>query len=125
RWSVGEVARQAVEWHTELGVDTSVTVNVSPHQLADPHSLPHAVSALASVGASPGSVVFEMTEELELGTGDAPLRALRELRDAGFRVWIDDFATGYSSLGYLQDLPVDGLKIDRALIRRIDCNARQ
>jgi len=125
RWSVREVARQAVEWHTELGVGTSITVNVSPHQLADPNFLPHALSALASVGASPRSVVFEMTEELELGRGDAPLRALRELRDAGFRVWIDDFGTGYSSLGYLQDLPVDGLKIDRALIRRIDCNARQ
>ena len=66
-----------------------------------------------------------MTEEIELVTGNTPLRALRELREAGFRVWIDDFGTGYSSLGYLQDLPVDGLKIDRALISRIDCNSRQ
>jgi EAL domain-containing protein (putative c-di-GMP-specific phosphodiesterase class I) len=125
RWTVGEVARQAVEWHTDLGVDTSITVNVSPHQLSDESFLPHAMSALAAVGASPRSVVFEMTEEIELGAGDAPLRALRELRSAGFRVWIDDFGTGYSSLGYLQDLPVDGLKIDRALISRIDCNVRQ
>jgi len=125
RWTVGEVARQAVEWHAELGIDASITVNVSPHQLADPNFLPHAVSALAAVGASPRSVVFEMTEEIELATGDTPLRALRELREAGFRVWIDDFGTGYSSLSYLQDLPVDGLKIDRALISRIDCNARQ
>jgi len=125
RWTVAEVARQAVEWHTELGVDTSIAVNVSPHQLSDESFLPHAMSALAAVGASPRSVVLEMTEEIELGAGDAPLRALRELRSAGFRVWIDDFGTGYSSLGYLQDLPVDGLKIDRALISRIDCNARQ
>ena len=66
-----------------------------------------------------------MTEEIELAKGDAPLRALRELRSAGFRVCIDDFGTGYSSLSYLQHLPVDAIKIDRAFIDGVDSDPRQ
>ncbi|MFL5619585.1 MAG: putative bifunctional diguanylate cyclase/phosphodiesterase [Gemmatimonadaceae bacterium] len=125
RWTVGEVARQAVEWQNDLGVTASVAVNVSPRQLADPIFLPHAMTTIAAMGASPRCVIFEMTEEIELGEGDAPLRALRELRAAGFRVCLDDFGTGYSSLSYLQDLPVDAIKIDRALISGIDSDSRQ
>jgi EAL domain-containing protein (putative c-di-GMP-specific phosphodiesterase class I) len=125
RWTISEVARQAVEWHGELGTTASVAVNVSPRQLADPVFLPHAMATIEAMGASPRCVVFEMTEEIGLGEGDAPLRALRDLRSAGFRVCIDDFGTGYSSLSYLQDLPVDAIKIDRALIRGIDSDSRQ
>ena len=125
RWSIGEVARQSVEWHRELGITASVAVNVSPRQLADPMFLPHAMATIEGIGALPRSIVFEMTEEIGLGEGDAPLRALRDLRSAGFRVCIDDFGTGYSSLSYLQDLPVDSLKIDRALISGIDSDSRQ
>lgn len=125
RWTIAEVARQGVEWHRELGITASIAVNVGPRQLADPMFLPHAMSTIEAMGASPRCVVFEMTEEIGLGEGDAPLRALRDLRAAGFRVCIDDFGTGYSSLSYLQDLPVDSLKIDRALISGIDSDSRQ
>jgi predicted signal transduction protein with EAL and GGDEF domain len=57
--------------------------------------------------------------------GDAPLRVLREMRAAGFRVCIDDFGTGYSSLSYLQELPVDAIKIGSAFVRDLDGGQRQ
>ena len=125
RWTVGEVARQAVGWRNDLGLTASVAINVSPRQLAEPLFLPHAMATIAAMGASPSAIVFEMTEEIELAKGDAPLRALRELRSAGFRVCIDDFGTGYSSLSYLQHLPVDAIKIDRAFINGVDSDPRQ
>ena len=125
RWIIGEVTRQSVEWRDSTGFAASIAINVSPRQLGDPNFLPHVLAALAESGASPQSIVFEMTEEIELAKGDAPLRALRQLRDAGFRVFIDDFGTGYSSLSYLQHLSIDGLKIDRAFIRNLDVDARQ
>jgi diguanylate cyclase (GGDEF)-like protein len=125
KWTVTEVARQAVRWHDEAGLTVPVAINVSPRQLADPAFVREVLMIVARVGASPRAMSFEMTEDIELGKGDAPLRALRELRNAGFRVRIDDFGTGYSSLSYLQRLPIDGLKIDRAFLRNIERDDRQ
>jgi diguanylate cyclase (GGDEF)-like protein len=125
RWTVAEVARQAVEWRNEFGFAASLAINVSPRQLAEPLFLPHAMASVAAAGATPSAIVFEMTEEIELAKGDAPLRALRELRSAGFRVCLDDFGTGYSSLSYLQHVPLDALKIDRGLTNRLDSDSRQ
>jgi EAL domain-containing protein (putative c-di-GMP-specific phosphodiesterase class I)/GGDEF domain-containing protein len=125
RWIVGEVARQAVEWRDTIGLRAPIGINLSPRQLAEPLFLPHALATIAAMGASPHTVLFEMTEEIELGSGDAAVRALRELRAQGYRVCIDDFGTGYSSLSYLQRLPVDALKIDRAFVCGVDVDTRQ
>ena len=125
RWIVGEVARQTVEWHDEAGLTVPIAINVSPRQLGDPTFVRQVQMIVAGAGASPCSMAFEMTEDIELGKGDAPLRALRELRKAGFRVSIDDFGTGYSCLSYLQRLPIDGLKIDRAFLRNIERDEKQ
>jgi diguanylate cyclase (GGDEF)-like protein len=125
RWIVGEVAQQSVQWRDEAGLDVPIAVNVSPRQLADPSFVREVLMIVSRAGASPSSMAFEMTEDIELGKGDAPVRALRELRTAGFRVRIDDFGTGYSSLSYLQRLPIDGLKIDRAFLRNIERDEKQ
>jgi EAL domain-containing protein (putative c-di-GMP-specific phosphodiesterase class I) len=125
RWTVGEVARQSLEWRDQAGLTVPIAINVSPRQLADPAFVREVLMIVSRVGASPQSMAFEMTEDIELGQGDAPLRALRELRTAGFRVRIDDFGTGYSSLSYLQRLPIDGLKIDRAFLRHIERDDKQ
>jgi diguanylate cyclase len=76
-------------------------------------------------GLPSSALTFELTEDIELGAGDAPLRGLHAAREAGFRVCVDDFGTGYSSLSYLLRLPVDAIKLDRAFVRGIDLDARQ
>jgi diguanylate cyclase len=125
RWIVSEVARQSVEWRDELGLSAPIAINVSPRQLSDSTLVASVLASVAAAGASPASIVFEMTEEMELGEGETPLQTLRDLRAAGFRVYIDDFGTGYSSLSYLQRIAVDGLKIDRAFVRHIEHDAKQ
>jgi EAL domain-containing protein (putative c-di-GMP-specific phosphodiesterase class I) len=125
RWIVAEVARQVAAWRAEAGLRATVAINVCPRQLGDATFLPYVLETLAALGASPADIVFEMTENFELGKGDASLRALREVRQAGIRVFVDDFGTGYSSLSYLQRLAIDGVKLDRSFIDSLDFDARQ
>ncbi|MEO6525811.1 MAG: bifunctional diguanylate cyclase/phosphodiesterase [Gemmatimonadaceae bacterium] len=125
KWIVSEVARQASEWR-ELAADfVPIAINVSPRQLGDATFLSYVRATMSAWRVPPASIVFEMTEDVELANGESSKRALHELRAAGFRVFIDDFGTGYSSLSYLQHLAIDGLKIDRAFIRDIDVDVRQ
>ena len=125
RWIVSEVARQSVEWRDAVGLAAPIAINVSPRQLSDATLVPSVLAAVAAAGASPECIVFEMTEDIELGDGETPLQTLHDLRAAGFRVYIDDFGTGYSSLSYLQRIAVDGLKIDRTFVRQIEHDAKQ
>jgi diguanylate cyclase (GGDEF)-like protein/PAS domain S-box-containing protein len=91
-------------------------VNLSARQLLDPRVLDSVEDALRSSGLDPRRVVFEITESSLIEDGQATRDQLARLRAIGIRLAIDDFGTGYSSLGYLEQLPVDILKIDRAFI---------
>ncbi|MCU0504513.1 MAG: EAL domain-containing protein [Chloroflexi bacterium] len=91
-------------------------VNLSARQLLDPLVLEAVEEALRTSGLDARRVVFEITESSLIEEGQATLDQLARLRAIGIRLAIDDFGTGYSSLGYLEQLPVDILKIDRAFI---------
>ena len=106
-----------VAWDEEFEIARSlaVSVNVSPRELAHPEFAPGVAAMLERVGLDPARLKLEITENATL-EGAAAINSLRDLRAMGVRVAIDDFGTGYSSLGYFRDLPIDGLKIDRAFI---------
>ena len=74
-------------------------------------------AALARAGLPPSRLVLEVTESLIMVDPRSMIPRLRELKDLGLRLAVDDFGTGYSSLAYLQNLPVDILKIDRSFIQ--------
>jgi diguanylate cyclase (GGDEF)-like protein/PAS domain S-box-containing protein len=92
-----------------------LSVNVSPRELVRPGFVDGVAGVLASTGLPGDRLKLEITESATL-EGDAAIAALRGLQELGARIAIDDFGTGYSSLGYFRDLPIDGLKIDRAFI---------
>jgi EAL domain-containing protein (putative c-di-GMP-specific phosphodiesterase class I) len=97
-----------------------VNVNLSPRQLLDP-GLPARVQRVVTANdVAPQRLVFEITESVIIENFDIATRSLHELRDLGCPVGLDDFGTGHSSLGYLRRLPLDFLKLDRALIVGID-----
>jgi diguanylate cyclase (GGDEF)-like protein/PAS domain S-box-containing protein len=96
--------------------DLQLSVNISARQLDDPLLVKCVHDALMESGLPPASLTLEITESVFISDADRSLNVLEQLRSIGVKLSIDDFGTGYSSLGYLQQLPVDELKIDRTFI---------
>lgn len=96
-----------------------MSVNVSNRQLFSPDFMTGLISLLEKNSISPAQLKLEITESIALlGIGKAK-ECLRELSNAGFYLSIDDFGTGFSSLSYLHEFPVNELKIDISFVRRI------
>jgi len=93
-------------------------VNVSPVTLREPEQYLHLMRELAEVHDVAGRLVLEVTEDTLIEHADAGVRALLELQEMGFAIAIDDFGTGYSSFAYLEQLPVDWLKLDGQFLRQ-------
>ncbi|MCP5151590.1 MAG: EAL domain-containing protein [Chromatiales bacterium] len=101
--------------------DLSVSVNLSPRQVADADVVDDVVAAFAALARPlPASrLELEITEGLLLRDAPAVHAKLDACHDAGVRIAIDDFGTGYSSLSYLMRFPVDVLKIDRSFVAHV------
>ncbi len=97
-----------------------VAVNVSPQQLSDPLFPDLVERVLCETGMMPSGLIVEMTEHCLLEDPDAARRVIHRLRHIGVTVWLDDFGAGYSSLALLHRLPLQAIKLDRALVRQID-----
>ena len=99
------------------GATTHVSVNLSARQLQEPDIVDQVRARLRARAPPSGRLVLEITESLIMVDTRTMIPRLRALKDLGLRLAIDDFGTGYSSLAYLQNLPVDILKIDRSFIQ--------
>ena len=117
-WVLIEACRQAAEWHT-ANHPIAVHVNVSPKQLESEALVETVHRALASSGLPAEYLVVEITESGLMTDPKATAERLTLLKESGVRIAIDDFGTGYSSLAYLQQFPVDTLKIDRSFVMRM------
>jgi diguanylate cyclase (GGDEF)-like protein/PAS domain S-box-containing protein len=100
----------------ELG-KIRMAVNVSPTHLVRRPYLTELPAALEAHGVEPSRLYVEITENTLLQDSPEVVAALAALRDLGVLSVVDDFGVGYSSLAYLRDLPVSGLKIDRRFVR--------
>jgi EAL domain-containing protein (putative c-di-GMP-specific phosphodiesterase class I) len=113
--------RRAIDDRIDIGLDrfedVAVSVNLSPRQLSEDGFLAQ-VNGLLAERKFPASLLrLELTENALIDNSDKTIALLGELRRLGIQVIIDNFGTGYASLSYLKNLPVDGLKIDRTFIR--------
>ena len=112
QWSMEEAIRQNAKWRQAGLKDISISVNVSPAQMRDPHFPTAVADILSEAGLSPEALEIELTESLLIdnaGVAEVSLCALKEL---GVKIAIDDFGSGYSGLHYLSRFPVDTIKID-------------
>ncbi|MEO7051888.1 MAG: EAL domain-containing protein, partial [Rhodanobacter sp.] len=123
-WVIDEACRHIHAWQ-QAGLDFGgrISVNVSAWQIANPLFAAAIEAQVKSAGVEPGALTLELTESALLRDFDAALCTLRALSNIGFRLSLDDFGTGYSSLAYLQQLPLEELKIDRSFISTLETTA--
>jgi diguanylate cyclase (GGDEF)-like protein/PAS domain S-box-containing protein len=117
-WVLEESCRRAVGWgaSTPDGRPLVVSVNLAGRQLRDPRFRDEVAAVLRETGLPAERLVLEVTESLPLLETGVVVETLRELRSLGVRIAIDDFGSGYSSLSYLQHLPVDMIKLHQSFV---------
>jgi diguanylate cyclase (GGDEF)-like protein len=115
RWVLGAATRQAAEW-AELGLPLLVGVNVSASTVATGMLVDDVAGALAASGLPPDRLIIELTETTVAEDPERAAAQFAVLRTSGVEVAIDDFGSGFSSLGQLVNIPAGVLKIDRSLV---------
>ncbi len=115
-WVLREGIEQLAAWQ-RLGLDMTVSVNISARHLQEPNFAKRLASLLARHGSSVGCrLVVEVLETAALADVDYTCGLIQECRELGVRFALDDFGTGYSTFTYLKRLPLDMLKIDRSFV---------
>ena len=118
-WVLHRSLVQCRSWR-DLGLDTSVAVNLSMWNL-DALELPEQIDGLLkSIGIAPNRLELEITESAIMDDPQRAMRTLNSIRELGVRFAIDDFGTGYSSLAHLKKLPVASIKIDKSFIQNME-----
>jgi EAL domain-containing protein (putative c-di-GMP-specific phosphodiesterase class I) len=107
---------QARAWKEETGLTLHMAINVSMDDLGSLEFVDYIAGQAAIAGVLPQQLTLEVTESQLMKDVRAPLEVLTRLRLKRFRVSIDDFGTGHSSLAQLRDMPFDELKIDRGFV---------
>jgi diguanylate cyclase (GGDEF)-like protein/PAS domain S-box-containing protein len=117
-WALRHSCFQAKTFCDELGLDLTVSVNLSPRQFEQQNLLDVIDEALEASGLSPSNLQLELTENTLMINSASNLEKLQLIRQRGMRVAIDDFGTGFCSFSYLLQYPVDRLKIDQSFVMK-------
>ena len=118
RWVLDAALEQAAQWR-HVGRRLSVAVNISTRCLLDPAFPDQVAGQLTTWQVPPDRLVLEITESAVMADPSLALEVLGQLHRLGVGLAVDDFGTGYSSMAYLQELPVDELKIDRSFVSQM------
>ncbi|HLA80901.1 MAG TPA: bifunctional diguanylate cyclase/phosphodiesterase, partial [Thermoleophilia bacterium] len=118
-----EVCSQLSRWRVPgCGVSgLPVSINVSPRQLTETDFVATLITCMDEWRVDPRSIILEMTETALVRDPHKSKQVMLELREAGIRLCLDDFGTGWSSLRHLTTFPVQNLKIDRSFVSKIAC----
>lgn len=114
-WS--ETAAQIREWKERLNISVPVSVNVSRIDLYDPELTEKLLDITERNGLKPEEIFLEITESAYTENSEKIIEKVKQLHNLGFKIEMDDFGSGYSSLSMLSSLPIDVLKLDMQFIR--------
>ncbi len=118
-WVVGEALRQSAVW-AGVGHPQRISINVGAKTIGASSHLETVIArAAADRGVPASQLTVEVTETDVMTDPTRASQTLASIKKLGVRVAMDDFGTGYSSLGYLNELPLDDVKIDRSFISRL------
>ena len=114
-WS--EAAAQIRQWKDRFGVTLPVSVNVSRVDMLDPGLIEKLQEIVTRNGLTTRELLLEVTESAYTEDAEQIIETVTQLRKLGFRIEMDDFGSGYSSLNMLSSLPIDALKLDMQFVR--------
>ena len=117
-WVVGAALCQLADWKRD-GIELSIAINVSAHNLEDAGFPALIADRLRLHGVEPSRLQIEVTESAFMAAPEIAIRTLTAIRHLGVSVALDDFGTGQSSLSYLRDLPADDIKLDQSFLRNL------
>jgi len=117
-WVLEEALDQCSDWHRH-GMSLGVTVNISMGTIEDPQFSDLVAALLRRHDLPARYLTFELTESMLMARPQETIRVLTALRALGVSISMDDFGTGFSSLSYLSQLPIQEIKIDRSFIRKL------
>lgn len=116
KWVVEQSVKQYAAWRAQFGFPFIVSINISALQYKKDDFVDSVLSILDRYQVSPSEIELEITESVLIDDFQSVSEKLKQLRDYGIRISLDDFGTGFSSLSYLKKLPIDALKIDKTFI---------
>ena len=118
RWVTKEAITQYLQWQ-EQGININIAINIAPENILD-NSYPDFVIELKQEHQlSDEAITLEVTEDAIVEQPEIATNVLNYLRSHGFKLSVDDYGTGYSSLGQLKLLPVQELKVDRSFVQNL------
>ena len=122
-WVLQTACRQVRSWQELSLQPITVSVNLSTRQFHQRDILRTVERVLLSTGLDPRMLALEISESTAMSNVDLTLEAVRQARDIGVRVWMDDLGTGQSSLKHLKRFGLDRVKIDQSFVRDIPSDA--
>lgn len=118
-WVLREALRQCKEWRKKIP-DLRVSVNFSALQFEDVDLADRVIRMVEEMGVPSEALTIELTESMELHNSELFVNTIKHLKEYRINFAIDDFGTGYSNLGYLKQLNIDEIKIDRVFISGVE-----
>jgi len=127
RWVLHEACAYAKDLQQRFPSDPAfhMAVNLSARQLQRPEVVDEVRDILTETGLDPTTLILEITESVMMSNMELSIERLGELKALGVLLAVDDFGTGYSSLNYIQQFPVDILKVDKSFVDVVNSDARK
>ncbi|AGK50833.1 diguanylate cyclase domain protein [Burkholderia thailandensis MSMB121] len=119
QWVLRTACQQSVQWQSAGLPPVRMAVNLSAYQLQRGDIVRTVDEALRETGLAAEWLELELTETMALYNAQEAIRIMREFKQLGVSLSLDDFGTGWSSLSYLRQFPIDRIKIDRSFIRDV------
>ena len=119
RWVIEQACRQIAAWRDAGFGAIQVSVNLSTSQLTSASLPDYVFDLMRAYDVQPGCLEMELTESMMMSDPDLAIAILHRLRGGGVVLSIDDFGTGFSSMAYLRQLPVNYLKLDQSFVKNI------
>jgi diguanylate cyclase (GGDEF)-like protein len=120
RWALHQAWTDRAAWESLAPEDTGMWVNVSTNQFMSAGFVQMIAAAIDAVGIDPSRLTLEVTESMFVGDQPRARIVMKEVKRIGVQLALDDFGMGYSSMGVLDTLPIDVIKIDQRFVQRLD-----